>query len=274
MKLSPRFFVWLSALALLAAGAQKAPTNRAAMAGLNLTLQGCSLSGDTLNCTVEVANPQSKAVSASLTPASVQALTASGWLYQGQASAGSLRLGPGGKTTLRLSFRGVDNPSGLFAMIQVGEARFLGVMVPGAPKLVAKDGYCSYYAEHEFDRNNDLFCHLTIANDTDTDLKLRLNPNQSFVVTELGSRYLGTNVVLGERSWDDGRIVDLTVPARTTTRLGVVFDEAKYGQQAYLLQKVQLIRFQVGGGFLELRDAPVRYCGEEANRMCDSFQPF
>ncbi|WP_157202863.1 hypothetical protein [Calidithermus chliarophilus] len=244
------------------------------MAGLNLTLQGCSLSGDTLNCTVEVANPQGKAVSLSIAPASVQALTASGWLYQGQASAGSLRLGPGGKTTLRLSFRGVDNPSGLFAMIQVGEARFLGVAVPGAPRLAARDGYCFYFDSMSFQEDGRFVCHLTVANDTDTDLKLRLDPGQSFVVTELGSRYLGTRVVLGERWHDYGSPVDLTVPARTTTRLGVVFEEARFGQQNYPLQKVQLIRFKVGGGFLELRDAPVRYCGAEANKKCGSSQPF
>lgn len=263
-----RFLVWFSALTLLAAVAQKGPTNQAGMVGLNLTLTGCTLSGDTLRCTVEVSNPQTKAISVNITPASVVALTASGWLYQGQVSTNSLRLGPGGKTTLTLTFRGVNNPSGLFAMIQVGEARFLGVVVPGAPRMAAQDGYCFYAWER-------LVCHLNVRNDTDTDLTLRLNPIASFVISELGATYTGKAVVLGEKRFSDREAVDVTIPARTTTRLGVVFAEAHISdQQGYLLQKMQLVRFQVSGGYFELRDVPVKYCGQNADSPCYSWQPF
>jgi len=267
-----KLLVWFLAFILLAAVAQKGPTNQASMAGLNLTLKGCTLSGDTLRCTVEVSNPQTKAISANITPASVVALTASGWLYQGQASTNSLKLGPGGKTTLTLTFRGVNDPSGLFAMIQVGEARFLGVVVPGAPKMVAKDGYCFFLSSLA---DSGLVCHLNVSNDTDTDLTLRLYPRASFVVSELGAIYEGTKVVLGERLFKFNEAVDVTIPARTTTRLGVLFGEAQFGQQrGYLLQKMQLVRFQVSGGYFELRDVPVKYCGQNNDSDCYSLQPF
>lgn len=256
-------------LVLLGASAQQGPTNKASMAGLNLTLQGCRLSGDILTCTVEVSNPHTKPMSTTIAPNTVLALTTSGWLYQGQVSAGTVRLNPGGKTTLNLTFRGVNNPTGLFAMIQVGDARFLGVMTPGATKLMASDGYCIYWGPYD-----GMVCHVTIANDTDADLNLRVFPNQSFVITDLGARYLGARVVLGQSQYDYNTPVDVTVPARTATRIGIRFSEANYAAQLYLPQKVQLIRIQVGGGFLELRDAPVRYCGEDGKSPCGSLQPF
>lgn len=258
-------------LVLLGASAQQGPTNKASMAGLNLTLQGCRLSEDRLTCTVEVSNPHTKAMSATIAPNSVLALTASGWLYQGQVSTSTVRLNPGGKTTLNLTFRGVNNPTGLFAMIQVGDARFLGVLVPGATKLTAHDGYCVYWV-WGYDRG--MVCHVAIANDTDSELKLRVFPNESFVITDLGARYRGDLVVLGQTGYERNQPVDITLPARTTTRIGIWLSEAKYSNQRYLPEKVQLIRIQVGGGFIELRDAPVRYCGEDKKEPCESPQPF
>jgi len=264
------FLFWLLASASLLAGAQKEPTNREGMAGLNLTLTECTLTGDILRCTVEVTNPQPKAISVNIPPSSVLAITSSGWLYQGQASASSLRLDPNNKTTLTLTFRGLKDPFGLFALIQVGEARFLGVVVPGAPTLTAVDGYCFYYTSFPLARR--LACHLNARNDTGSDLLLRLNPFESFVISELGSKYAGTHVVIGERTTD--AITDVVIPARTTTRIGVVF-AANYGQQSgFLLQRMQLVRFKVSGGFLELREVPVKYCGPKENEPCGSWQPF
>jgi len=266
--------VWLLLFASLLAGAQKGPTNQAGMAGLSLTLTGCTLAGDTLRCTVEVVNPQPKAISVNIAPASVLAVTSSGWLYQGQVSASSLRLDPNKRTTLTLTFRGVKDSPGLFALIQVGEARFLGVVVPGAPKLTAKGGYCFYGRLWGFGDTWQLACHLDVSNDTGSDLLLRLNPLESFAISELGSKYAGVRVVVGEEFREYGEMADLTIPAGTVTRIGVIFD-ARYGQQqGFLLQKMQLVRFRVGGGFLELRDVPVKYCGQEADKPCDSWQPF
>lgn len=269
MKPNPRLLVWLSALVLLATWAQQGPSNKASMAGLTLTLQGCVLDEGKLNCTVEVVNTQNKAISVNISPGSVQALTASGWLYQGQASATTLKLAPKGKTTLRLSFQGVNDSSGLFAMIQVGEARFLGVLASGTSRLAAKDGYCFYYTWS----GNVLTCHLSVHNDTDTDVRVRLYPKESIVVSDLGATYVGTHWVVGER-YNDSPVLDVSIPARTTTRLGVMFNEARFGQQNYLPQKVQVVRFKVSGGFLELRDVPIRYCGAEEKNACNSLNPF
>ncbi|GAA6763422.1 hypothetical protein Thermus77927_18340 [Thermus hydrothermalis] len=270
MKLNARLLVWLSA-ALLATGvAQQPPSNKAVVAGLNLTLQACNLSGDVLTCTVEVQNPQDKTITLSINANSVQALTASGWLYLGQASASSLKLAPKGKATLKLTFRGVNTPSALFAMIQVGDARFRGVVVPGSLQLAAKEGYCLFYQGW----SDGLVCHLARANETDTDITLRVDPRESFVISDVGARYMGTRVVLGQTLYDYNATVDLTVPAHTTTRVGVMFVEGGLSKLSYRPEQVQMVRFKVSGGFLELRNVPVRYCGTDANEACTSLQPF
>jgi hypothetical protein len=245
---------------------QKPPTNKSTLAGMTLTLQGCSqaaVNAD-LVCTVEVVNPSQKVLQAQINPSTVQALTSTGWLYQGRASTTSLQLKPGAKTTLRLVFPRVDNPTGIYAMIQVGDARFLGVVVPGAPKVTASDGFCSYlnrgYSRPYF------ACYLEVTNDTDNDLNLRLYTRESFVITESGDRFWGEFVGQGTDGNDTG---DYLIPAKGKGRLIVNF--GRYQVPFYMMNKVQLIRFRVGAGFLEMRDARMAYCGQNADQACEGY---
>lgn len=260
---------WVLVMAFSAGWAQKGPTNTSSMGGLTFSLKGCSLSGANLTCTVEVSNPNNKAISVSLPPASVQALTATGWLYQGRVSSTSVQLRPGAKTELRLTYPGVDNPTGIYSMIQVGEARFLGVVVPGAPKLAVSSGYCFFTSgAGGMTIYSGYTCILDIANDTDTDLKITLNAGQSYVVTELGSQYFGERTLIGGQYSDAVR--EITIPGRTVFRVGVVFGPREFK----LYEKAQLVRFQVGGGFWEMRNVPMRYCGQQQNEACGSPEPF
>lgn len=248
--------VWVLLIALLGgAFAQRGPTTEAMAQGLKWILESCQLQAQVLTCTVNVENMSKSLANIQIPGGTVVAVTSSGWLYQGQALPNPIKLSPGQKTKVTVRFSGLSQNTDSFAVIRLGEAWFTGITIP-SQKLTVTDSKCRF-SRIQYDY--ELTCTLVVRNENPVDVTLTILGSDSFVALDSGATFKGA---WGVREGAQRFVV--VVPGQAEVGVSVYF-QASYGsfqKDGYFPQKARVVRFRTVGGWIEAKDVPFLYCGE------------
>jgi len=223
--------------------------------GLKWVLDTCQLQAQVLTCTLNVENAGKSPVNLQIPGTSVMAVTSSGWLYLGQVSPNPIKLSPRQKTRATVRFNGVSQNTDFFAVIRLGEAWFTGVTIP-SEKITASNARCRFVGGPFSDKI--LTCTLVVRNENPQDLTLTILGPNSFVTIDSGATFKGARGMGGEER------ISLIVPAKGEVGISLQFgvNDYSFRQDGYFPQKANIVRFRTIGGWIEARDVPFLYCGE------------
>lgn len=273
--------LWLGVWAFLSPGAEAQQAKvRATLEGVFLDVVDCVLEGSTLTCQIEASNPLKEKRSLDLSRAIVQALGDSGLLYGGSVSPERVELGPGGRASLKATFRGVSEPNGYFLTLRLGEASFHGIQARGAgdPAIQLVSAQCLFLAMWDYPEVRRGFgapalCLLQLVNRSGRDLALALNPERAHLYNDEGRRVAALRAFVGVQLVNAGwlgtiysfaaepkGVAEVTLPPGVPVRVGFLFDYDPYGLPANHMPKlVPLVETGIPG-IGRLRDVPFRAC--------------
>ncbi|MGC8905260.1 hypothetical protein [Thermus sp.] len=251
-------YLVLGVLAFLSAAlGQRPPSLETSAGGAKWRLEECQLKDQRLTCRIQVENPSNKPINLQVSPASIMAVSSSGWLYLGQMSPNPLNLGPAQKARVTVSFNNVTQGLSVFPLVRVGEAYFTGIALPSEKLTASPKGWCLFDAN---DWQHNLLCSVFVVNNSDQDVEITVIPGDSFANLDNGIPAKGRNLPKENSN-------TLVIPAKGERGFLIGFNTGYFGQPT-LPQVANLIRIRTLGGWIEAREIPFRYCGANQDERC------
>ncbi|MGC8877568.1 hypothetical protein [Thermus sp.] len=251
-------YLVLGVLAFLSAAlGQRPPSLETSAGGAKWRLEECQLKDQRLTCRIQVENPSNKPINLQVSPASIMAVSSSGWLYLGQMSPNPLNLGPAQKARVTVSFNNVTQGLSVFPLVRVGEAYFTGIALPSEKLTASPKGLCLFDNDRGF-----LRCSVFLVNNNDEDVEITVIPEDSFANLDNGIPAKGRDLPKENSN-------TLVIPAKGERGFLIRFNTSYFGQPT-LPQVANLIRIRTLGGWIEVRDIPFKHCGPQQNEQCPS----
>lgn len=229
---------------------QRPPSLETSAGGAKWRLEECQLKDKRLTCRIQVENPTNKPIKLQVAPASIMAVSSSGWLYLGQMSPNPVDLGPVQRARVTVTFNNVEQGLSVFPLVRVGEAYFTGIALPSERLGASPKGWCLFnlYDGHPYG----LLCSVFVTNSNNEDVEITILPKASFASLDNGIPATGLRLEKEQSN-------TLVVPAKGERGFLIRFDSG-YAGQPTLPRAASLIRIRTLGGWIEARGIPFRYC--------------